>query len=60
MDSRIFREQLQRSKPIRLKSYLYHWKVIKTQISKMGSRDPFIHLKHKLWLKEGPEVKLAI
>jgi len=30
MDSRIFREQLQGSKPIVLKSYLYHWKAIET------------------------------
>jgi hypothetical protein len=27
---------------------------------KMGSHDPFGHFKHKLWLKEGPGVKLAI
>jgi len=26
----------------------------------MGSHDPFEHLKHKLWPKEGPGVKLAI
>jgi hypothetical protein len=26
----------------------------------MGSHDPFGHLKHKLWPKEGSEVKLAI
>jgi hypothetical protein len=30
MDSWIFRRQLQRSKSIGLKSYLYHWKVIET------------------------------
>jgi hypothetical protein len=29
-------------------------------MSKMGSHDPFGHLKHKLWPKEGPEVKLPI
>jgi hypothetical protein len=29
-------------------------------MSKMGSHDPFGHLKHKLWPKEGLEVKLAI
>jgi hypothetical protein len=28
-------------------------------MSKMGSHDPFGHLKHKLWPKEGPGVKLA-
>jgi len=26
----------------------------------MGSHDPFGHLKHKLWLKEGLGVKLSI
>jgi hypothetical protein len=29
-------------------------------MSKMGSHDPFGHLKHKLWPKEGLIVKLAI
>jgi hypothetical protein len=29
-------------------------------MSKMGSHDPFGHLKHKLWPKEGSRVKLAI
>jgi hypothetical protein len=29
-------------------------------MSKMGSHDSFGHLKHKLWPKERPEVKLAI
>ncbi len=29
-------------------------------MSKMGSHDPFGDLKHKLWPKEGPRVKLAI
>jgi hypothetical protein len=29
-------------------------------MSKMGSHDPFGHLKHKLWPKEGLEVKLAV
>ncbi len=29
-------------------------------MSKMGSPDPFGHLKHKLWPKEGPGVELAI
>jgi len=29
-------------------------------MSKMGSYDPFRHLKHKLWPKERPGVKLAI
>jgi hypothetical protein len=29
-------------------------------MSKMGSHDPFGHLKHKLWPKERPKVKLTI
>jgi hypothetical protein len=29
-------------------------------MSKMGSYDPFGYLKHKLWSKEGPGVKLPI
>jgi hypothetical protein len=29
-------------------------------MSKMGSHDPFEHLKHKLWPKEGLGVKLPI
>jgi hypothetical protein len=29
-------------------------------MSKMGSHDPFGHLKHKLWPKEGPGIELAI
>jgi hypothetical protein len=60
MDSQIFRERLQRSKPLTLESYLYHWKAIETQMSKMVSHDPFGHLKHNLWPKERPGVKSAI
>ncbi len=60
VDSRMFKEQLQGPKLNGLKSYLYHWKVIETQMFKMGSHDPFGHLKHKLWPKEGSGVKLAI
>jgi hypothetical protein len=60
MDSRIFREKLQGSKPIGLKSSLYHWKSIETKMFKRGSHDPFGHLKHKLWPKEKPGVKLAV
>ncbi len=52
MDSWIFKEQLQESKPTRLKSYLYHWKALETKMSKMGSHDPFRYLKHKLWPKK--------
>jgi hypothetical protein len=29
-------------------------------MSEMGLHDPFVHLKHKLWPKEGPGVELAI
>jgi hypothetical protein len=29
-------------------------------MSKMGSHDPFGHLKHKLWPKGGPGIKLAV
>jgi hypothetical protein len=59
MDSQIFREQLQGSKPIGLKSFLYHWKVIETYIYKMSLHHPFEYLKHKLWPKERPGVKLC-
>jgi len=54
MDSRMFRERLQGSKPNGLKSSLYHWKAIETYMSKMGLHDRFEHLKHKLWPKERP------
>jgi hypothetical protein len=60
MDSQIFRERLQGLKPIALRSSLYHWKAIETKMSKMGSHDPFEHLKHKLWSKEMSGIKLAI
>jgi hypothetical protein len=60
MDSLIFREWLQGSKPIGLKSSFYHWKALGIQMSKMGSHDPFRYLKHKLWPKERLGVKLPI
>jgi hypothetical protein len=60
MDFQIFKAQLQGSKPIALKSSLYHWKAIETYMSKMGSHCPFGHLKHKLWPKEWSGIKLAI
>ncbi len=60
MDSQNFRGKFQGSKLNGLKSYLYHWKALGTKMSKMGSHDPFEHLKHKLWPKEGSEVKLVI
>jgi len=43
-----------------LKSSLHPWKALGMQMSKMGSHDPFGHLKHKLWLKERTGVKLTI
>jgi hypothetical protein len=51
---------LQGSKPIGLKSSLYHGKGLGAYMSKMGSNNPFGHLKYKLWPKVGPRVKLAI
>ncbi len=60
VDSRMFRKWLKGSKPNTLRSSLYHWKAIETQMSEMGSHDPFGHLKHKLWPKEGLGVKLAV
>jgi hypothetical protein len=53
-------KELQWSKPIALKSSLYHWKAIETKMSEMGSHDPFRHPKHKLWSKERLAVKLPI
>jgi hypothetical protein len=55
-----FLKQLQESKLIGLKCYLYHWKSLRTHMCKMGSHDPFGHPKHKLWPKERLGVKLAI
>jgi hypothetical protein len=60
MDSWIFIGKLQGSKFSKLRSSLYNWKALEMQMSKMGSYDPFGHLKHKLWPKEGPGIKLAI
>jgi hypothetical protein len=60
MDFQIFREQLQGSKLNGSKRFLYHWKTLGTYVSKMGLHDPFEHLKHKLWPKEMPGVKLPI
>jgi hypothetical protein len=60
MDSQIFKERLQGSKPMGLRSSLNHWEDLGTYMFKVGLYDPFGHFKHKLWLKEGSEVKLAI
>jgi len=35
-------------------------KVLKCKCWKMASHEPFGHLQHKLWSKEGPRVKLAV
>jgi hypothetical protein len=47
-------------KPIELKSSLYHWKLLGTWMSRMGSHYPFGYFKHKLWPKEGLGIKLSI
>ncbi len=60
MESQMFRKQLQGSKLIGLKRSLYHWKALGMKMFEMGLHDPFEHLKHKLWSKEGPGVKLTI
>jgi hypothetical protein len=60
MDSQIFRAQFQGSKLIGYKNFLYHWKSIETEMSKMDSHCPFGHLKHKLWSKERPRIKLEV
>jgi hypothetical protein len=60
MESWIFKEQSNESKPIGLKISLYHWKSLETLMFKMGLHDPFGHLKHKLWPKEGPGIKVPI
>jgi hypothetical protein len=60
VDSRMFRKLFQGSKPNELRSYLYHWKAIEMSMFKMGFYDPFGHLKHKLWPKARPGVKLVV
>jgi hypothetical protein len=60
VDSQNFKERFQKSKHLALWSSLYHWKAIETYMSKMSSHDPFGHLKHKLWPKERPGVKLTV
>jgi hypothetical protein len=56
MDSRFFKEWLQGSKPMGLRSLLFNWKNIVIYMFKMGLHDPFGHLKQKLWSKEGPRL----
>jgi hypothetical protein len=60
VDSRNFRERIEQSKLNGLWCSLYYWKALETYMSKMGSHCSFGHLKHKLWPKEGPWVKLSI
>jgi len=55
-DSQKLRMQLQGSKHLSL----YCWKGFEASMSKMALHEPFGHLQHKLWSKEGPWVKLAI
>jgi hypothetical protein len=51
MDSRIFRRWLQGSRLIALKSYLCHWKNLRTYMSKIGSHDLFGVLQAKVMAK---------
>ncbi len=60
MDSQIFKEPFEGTKLIGLKDLLYHWKFLKTYMSKMSSHDSFEYLKHKLWSKEGSGVEISI
>jgi hypothetical protein len=59
-DSQNFRVRLQGSKHLALRRSSCHWKAIEMWMSKMALHEPFGHLQHKLWQKEGPEVKLTI
>jgi hypothetical protein len=59
-DSQNFRIQLQGSKHLALRRSLYHWKTIEAQMSKVTLHEPFGHLQHKLWQKEGSRVKLTV
>jgi hypothetical protein len=49
-----------RAKHLALRCYLYRWKGLEVQMSKITLHEPFKYLQHKLWSKEGPGVKLAI
>jgi hypothetical protein len=59
-DSWKLKTQLQRSKHLTLRCSLYRWKGLEVLMSKKALHEPFQHLQHKLWSKEGPGVKLAI
>jgi len=60
MNFKIFKKQLQGSKFIGLKNFLYQQKALEHYMSKMSLHEPFGYLKHKLWPKEGSVVKLSI
>ncbi len=49
-----------RVKHLALRCFLYRWKGLEAQMSKMASQEPFGHLQHKLCAKERPGVKVAI
>ncbi len=55
LESQIFKAQFQGSKPIGLKSSLYHWKAIEAKMSKMGVRNSYTPspLKYALTKKPG-------
>jgi hypothetical protein len=59
-DFRKLRTWLQGSKQFALRCSLYRWKCLEVWMSKMASHEPFGHLQHKLWSKEGPGIKLAV
>ncbi len=60
VDFQIFRGRFQGSKLNGLRISLYHWKDLETWMSEMGLYDPFGYLKHMLWSKEEPGVKLVV
>ncbi len=60
MDSRNFKERFQGSKLNGLWRSLYHWKAFRMSMFKIGLHCSFGHLKHKLWSKKGPRVKLQV
>jgi len=60
VDFRNFKERLQGSKFNGSWRSLYHWKALGAKMSKMGFLGSFEYLKHKLWPKEGPGVKLPV
>jgi hypothetical protein len=59
-DSQNFKARWQGSKHLALRCFSYRWKGLKVLMSKMALHEPFRHLQHKLWSKEGLGVKLAV